>query len=191
VQNLQSENRQLKKLLETVEADLLATQKQLIGEEAAREELRRRVAVIESLYAGHLANNAERGPQSAAAPARSTGAELPASSGIPMPEFATRSEQPKPPTTSDRGIIEQCSAKWKTDYPMVEYCEREQQSAKDSVSNRERSHTINDSIYVGIHHQCQQKWGGDFTMVDYARKNKSTRTTPSTEVTKRAPGMFR
>lgn len=95
-------------------------------------------------------------------------------SAPPSPQPQAASVSGLPPTsrrpTDDRGIIDQCTAKWGTNYEMVEYCEKEQQQAKDALAQRESAHPINDAVMAGITRDCDQKWRGNFEMIDYCQK---------------------
>ena len=92
----------------------------------------------------------------------------------PTPEVARRDPPlaPHRPPTDDRTIIEACAAKWGSNYEMVEYCQKEQQTAKDALATRESAHPINDAVMAGIRRDCQGKWLTNFEMRDYCEKEQ-------------------
>ena len=74
--------------------------------------------------------------------------------------------------TSDPTIIAQCSSKWGSNFEMVEYCQKEQQGAKDRL-DRGNVYEVSGSVFATIRQQCQQKWGTNFEMREYCEKEQT------------------
>jgi hypothetical protein len=80
------------------------------------------------------------------------------------PTYERRTERPSP-ATYDAGIIAHCTAKWATNYEMVEYCEKQQETAKAAMAARQSSNRS--LLYDDIRRECDRKWEGDYEMRDY------------------------
>jgi hypothetical protein len=74
--------------------------------------------------------------------------------------------------TMDATIIAQCSGKWGTNYEMVEYCQKEQQGAKDRL-DRGNVYGISGPVFGSIRQECQQKWQNNFEMREYCEKEQA------------------
>lgn len=91
------------------------------------------------------------------------------------PERRQQVQAPAPrsaPPTNDSGIIAACSTQWGSDFRMVEYCQRQQQEAKEALASRASSPPINDSVMAGIRRDCIGQWAGDYRMRDYCEKQQ-------------------
>ena len=55
---------------------------------------------------------------------------------------------------------------------MVEYCEKEQQGAKDRL-DRGNVYGISGPVFSAIRQQCQQKWATNFEMREYCEKEQA------------------
>jgi len=73
-------------------------------------------------------------------------------------------EKPYIPT----GINSQCTNKWSTNYSMVEYCVKKQQTALRNINIKRNN------IPTEISSQCENKWGTNYSMVEYCVKKQQT-----------------
>jgi hypothetical protein len=59
----------------------------------------------------------------------------------------------------DGSISNLCQERWKNDYEMQEYCEKNQYSAKARIGGRSNS-------------LCADRWGNDYEMYEYCMNNQ-------------------
>lgn len=74
--------------------------------------------------------------------------------------------------TGDPAIIRHCTAKWGANYEMVEYCQKNQQSAKNTWERGSSAYNTNDAVFAGIRRGCSSKWGTNYEMLVYCEKNQ-------------------
>ena len=65
---------------------------------------------------------------------------------------------------SAKSLKENCMAKWKTDYSMVQYCVKKQSKAIGEILKMPE-----DEIYAS----CSRKWAPDYSMMAYCMKKQN------------------
>ncbi|HXG58136.1 MAG TPA: hypothetical protein VNL91_03865 [Thermoanaerobaculia bacterium] len=182
--------RALAKRVSTLESELLEAQKKLVRDHDEREQLRRRVVAIESLFADRLSEQAASatGPQVQPEPEEKRGGFADFSKNSP-PEAASavplsppQSPSPRGPQIvvigggggSDADIKRLCEQEWGTNFRMRSYCEEQHVEAKERINARSASNTgVSPLDFEAIRRHCQQEWpGGNYRMQDYCESEQ-------------------